>query len=63
MEPLSSYFESLEVVDENIWKPQLVDQLQVDRNHGLCGAVGVVQVSQEPFWDMKARLSPHHIEI
>ena len=25
--------ESLEVVDEDIWKPELIDKLKVDRNH------------------------------
>ena len=58
--PSFPYFESLEVVDENIWKPQLFDQLQVDRNHGVCR---IIQFIEEPPWDVKPWLLPHHVEI
>ena len=60
---MTACLESLKVVDEDIWKPELVDQLQVDRNHRLVGAAGGVEVGQEPLGDMKAGLRPHHVEI
>ena len=28
------HLKGLEVINEDIWKPQLVDQLQIDRDHG-----------------------------
>ena len=28
------YLESFEIVDEYVWEPKLIDQLEVDRNHG-----------------------------
>ena len=30
---LIDHLESLEVVDEDVWQPELIDQLEVDRNH------------------------------
>ena len=27
------HLECLEVVDEDVWQPELIDQLEVDRNH------------------------------
>ena len=27
------HLESLEVVDEDVWQPELIDQFEVDRNH------------------------------
>ena len=29
------HLEGLEVINEDVWKPQLIDQLQVHRDHGI----------------------------
>ena len=34
------YLESFEVVDEDVWKPELVDQLEVDWDHGVLVGYG-----------------------
>ena len=55
------YLEGLEVVDEDIWQPQMVDKLQVDRNHGV--AVTGVYVVHERVGDVQAGLLPHHVKV
>ena len=55
------YLEGLEVVDEDIWQPQMADKLQVDRNHGV--AVAGVDVVHERVGDVQAGLLPHHVEV
>ena len=55
------YLECPEIVDEHIWKPEVVDQLQVDWDHGVL--VGGVDLPGEALRDVKPRLSPHHIKI
>ena len=57
------YLESLEIVDEDIGQPEVVDQLQVDRDHGLRGDDGVVQLGQESLRDPQSRLLPQNVEV
>ena len=56
-------FERFQVVDKDIWEPELVDQLQVDRNHGLFREGGGVDVSQEHLWYLQSGLCPHHVKV
>ena len=58
------YLESFEIVDENIREPELVDKLEVDRNHGSLAEAGArVKVIEEEAWDLQPGLPPHHIEV
>ena len=58
------YLESFEIVDEYIREPELVDQLEVDRNHGALAQAGAgVEVIEEEAGDLQPGLSPHHIEV
>ena len=58
------YLESFEIVDENIGEPELVDKLQVDRNHGSLAQAGArVEVIEEEARDLQPGLTPHHIEV
>ena len=58
------YLECFEVVDEYVGKPELVDKLQVDRDHGaLAQPRAGVEVSQEDERDLQPRLPPHHIKV
>jgi len=56
-----AYLESLE--DEDVWQPEVVDELEVDRDHGLRGDDGVVQLGQEPLGDPESRLLPQDVEV
>ena len=55
------YLECLEIVDEDIWKPEMVDELQVDRDHG--ARVGGVDLLGEALRNVQPRLPPHHVKI
>ena len=55
------YLECLEIVDEDIWKPKMVDELQVDRDHG--ARVGGVDLLGEGLGDVQPGLPPHHVKI
>ena len=55
------YLESFEVIDEDIWQPEMIDQLQVDRDHGV--TVAGVDVVQERVGDVQSGLLPHHVEV
>ena len=55
------YLECLEIVDEDIWKPEMVDELQVDRDHG--ARVGGVDLLGEALGNVQPRLPPHHVKI
>ena len=50
-----------EVVNENIRKPEVVDELQVDGEHGV--DVGDVEVAEIGVGDVEAGLLPHHVEV
>ena len=42
----------------------MVDQLEVDRNHGALAQAGArVEVIEEEAGDLQPGLSPHHIEV
>ena len=53
-----AYLESLKIVDEDVGQPEVVDELEVDRDHRLRGDDGVVQLRQEPLGDPESRLLP-----
>ncbi len=56
--------EGLEVVDEDVWQPELVDQLQVDRVEGLrIEVLCEVELLEEGVGDAQARLLPQHVEV
>ncbi len=60
------HLEGLQVVDEDVWQPQLVDQLQVDRVERLRVQVAVVrevQLLKEGVRDPQPRLLPQHVEV
>ena len=60
-----SYLECLEVVDENVWEPEFVDQFQVDRYKGLpsVSSRAGIQLFQEPIGNVQPRLLPKNVEV
>ena len=60
-----NYLKRLEVVDENVWEPEFVDQLQVDRDEGLpgVGSRAGIQLFQEPIGNVQPRLLPKNVEV
>ena len=60
---LFCYLESLQIVNENVRKPEIVDQLEVDRYHRLRRDDRVVELGQKAFGDSKSRLLPQHVEV
>ena len=50
-----------EVVDEDVREPKVVDQLQVNRKHGV--QVRDVEVAQVGVGDVQPGLLPHHVEV
>ena len=48
--------EGLEVIYKDVWKPQLIDQLQVDRNH--CVRRRGIELTKKALGNMQARLLP-----
>ena len=58
------YLESLEIVDEDVGEPELVDELEVDGDHGALAEVGAgVEVIEEEARDLQPRLPPHDVEV
>ena len=65
------HLECLQVVDEDVWQPEQVDQLQVDGYEGLRvnlwallapGPV-VAGVTQDPGRNVQPRLPPHDVKV
>ena len=50
-----------EVVDKDVWEPKVVDELQVDRKHGV--QVRDVEVAEVGVGDVQPGLLPHHVEV
>ena len=50
------HLEGLEVINEDVWKPQLIDQLQVHRDHGIWR--GCVQLLKKALGYMQAWFLP-----
>ena len=48
--------EGLEVIYKDVWKPQLIDQLQIDRDHGVWRSG--VQLLKKALGDMQAGFLP-----
>ncbi len=57
-----SYFEGLEVVDEDVGHPQVVDEVEVDGDERLLVALGA-GVLEEAAVELQARLAPLHVEV
>ena len=58
------HLESLEIVDENVGQPELVDELEVHRDHRrLVDVAHVENVVEERVGDSQSRLLPKHVEI
>ena len=53
--------EGLEVIYKDVWKPQLIDQLQIDRDHGVWRSG--VQLLKKALGYMQAGLLPQDVEI
>jgi hypothetical protein len=45
----NSHFESFEIVDEDVGQPEVVDELEVDGDHGLGGGHRVIELSKKSF--------------
>lgn len=55
------HFERLEIVDEDIWKPELINQLQIDRDH--CVGRRGIELLEKALRNMQARLLPQDVEV
>ena len=56
-----THLKCFEVVDKDVWEPEVVDQLQVDRKHGV--QVRDVEVAEVGVGDVQPGLLPHHVEV
>ena len=59
--PPAFYLECFKIVDEDIGQPEVVDELQVDGDHG--ARVRGVYLLGEALGDVQPGLPPHHVKI
>ena len=59
--PPAFYLKCFKIVDEDIWQPEVVDELEVDGDHG--ARVGGVDLLGEALGDVQPGPPPHHVKI
>ena len=55
--------ESLEIVDKNVWQPEVIDQLEVDWDHCFRRCDGMIKFPQKSIRDTQSWLLPQNIEV
>ena len=56
-----AHLKCFQVVDKDVWEPEVIDKLEVDRKHGV--QVGDVEVAEVTVGNVEAGLLPHHVEV